>query len=125
MKTEVIRSKRRKKTVDARVVDGVLRVAIPASMTAAEEQHWVGVMRGRIERKASSVDIDLEVRARSLAVSLDLPLPTEIVFSARQRQRWGSCSPAEGRVRISSRVAAYPPWVLDYVIVHEIAHLRE
>jgi predicted metal-dependent hydrolase len=27
-------------------------------------------------------------------------------------------------VRISSAVARFPPWVLDYVIVHELAHLR-
>jgi predicted metal-dependent hydrolase len=40
-----------------------------------------------------------------------------------QEWRWGSCTPADGAVRISSRVAAEPSWVLDYVIVHELAHL--
>ncbi len=120
-----MRSKRRKKTVDARMVDGVLRVAIPASMSVVEEAHWVRVMSGRIERKTSCAGIDLTARSRSLADSLDLPRPNEVVFSERQRQRWGSCSPAEGRIRISSRIASFPPWVLDYVIVHELAHLQE
>jgi predicted metal-dependent hydrolase len=40
------------------------------------------------------------------------------------RQRWGSCTPEDGAVRVSSRLASYPAWVLDYVLVHEIAHLE-
>jgi len=125
MQIEVIRSARRTKTIDARVVDGVLRVAIPASMSVAEETHWARVMRARIERKTSSAGIDLGTRARTLAGTLDLPEPSQIVFSERQRQRWGSCTPSESRIRISNRTAAFPPWVLDYVIVHELAHLVE
>ena len=39
------------------------------------------------------------------------------------RQRWGSCTPEDASVRISSRLAAYPLWVLDYVLIHELAHL--
>ncbi|MCP4967741.1 MAG: M48 family metallopeptidase [bacterium] len=125
MKTQVIRSKRRRKTVDAQIVDGVLRVAIPASMSTAEEQHWVELMKGRIERKTTCADVDLPARARSLAHDLALSVPDEIVFSDRQKRRWGSCSPADSRIRISSRIADFPPWVLDYVIVHELAHLSE
>jgi predicted metal-dependent hydrolase len=40
-----------------------------------------------------------------------------------QRWRWGSCSPEARAIRISTRVAAFPAWVLDYVVVHELAHL--
>jgi hypothetical protein len=39
--------------------------------------------------------------------------------------RFGSCSPSQGTIRISHRVAAMPAWVRDYVIVHELAHLVE
>lgn len=125
MKTEVVRSTRRKKTVDARLVDGVLRVAIPASMTKAEETHWVAEMSERIRRKTTSAGIDLPRRASQLSRELGLPTPNQIVFSDRQRHRWGSCTPAEGKIRISTRVADFPPWVLDYVIVHELAHLAQ
>lgn len=124
MKTEVVRSTRRKKTVEARVIDGVLRVSIPAAMTAAQEQHWVEVMKSKIERAQRSRTINLEERAASLARSLDLPTPVEIVFSKRQRRRWGSCTPSSGRIRISDRLADFPGWVIDYVIVHELAHLE-
>ena len=39
--------------------------------------------------------------------------------------RWGSCTPTTGTIRISTRIAAFPDWVVDYVIVHELAHLRD
>jgi predicted metal-dependent hydrolase len=37
--------------------------------------------------------------------------------------RWGSCTPDAGTIRISDRLARFPDWVIDYVIVHELAHL--
>jgi hypothetical protein len=54
-----------------------------------------------------------------------LPQATTIEWVGNQDSRWGSCSTGTGTVRISDRVAAFPPWVVDYVIVHELAHLVE
>ncbi len=123
MKVEVVRSSRRRKTVQARVVDGVLRVAIPAHLSAEDEERWVREMRERFERRRSAGRIDLAARAARLARRHDLPAPDAIAWSERQQQRWGSCTPATARIRIAARVAAYPSWVVDYVIVHELAHL--
>ena len=120
-----MRSARRKKTVEAKLVNGVLRVLIPDSLSAAEEARWVAAMQERMARKMRADRVDLPQRASQLAQSLALPQPRQVVFSDRQNTRWGSCTPADGRLRISNRVAAYPPWVLDYVIVHELAHLVE
>ncbi|MBM6775350.1 M48 family metallopeptidase [Olsenella profusa] len=39
--------------------------------------------------------------------------------------RWGSCTPATGHIRVNVRLAAYPPTCLDYVVAHELTHLRE
>ncbi len=122
---EVIRSPKRRKTVQARVVEGVLRVAIPASMSAEEEAHWVDEMRRRIERRALSTQVDLPRRAAGLAARYDLPEPTSIRWSNRQNSRWGSATAETGAIRISSRLSGFPTWVLDYVIVHELAHLVE
>lgn len=123
MQVEVKRSQRRHKTVQARMVDGVLEIAIPGRMSVAEEQHWVEVMRARFSRKMNIDRIDLASRAAKLAEAHNLKRPVEIVWSERQKTLWGSCTPATGRVRIATRVAAFPDWVLDYVIVHELAHL--
>lgn len=125
MRVEVNRSPRRHKTVQARLVDGTLRVAIPAAMTEAEEAHWVEVMSQRFQRQADTRAIDLVGKASSLATRFGLPEPSAIDWSGRQNTRWGSCSVDTGRIRISDRLAGFPGWVIDYVVVHELAHLVE
>ncbi len=101
----------------------MLRVSIPATMTQAEEKHWVTEMTRRMDRRRVAGDVDLSARARMLAQSYRLARPRSIRWSQNQQWRWGSCTPSDGSVRISSRLAGEPGWVLDYVIVHELAHL--
>jgi predicted metal-dependent hydrolase len=120
---EVIRSPRRRKTVQARRVNGVVRVTIPATMTRAEEERWVAEMLRRLERSTGVDGVDLEERAAKLADRYELPRPTSIRWVDNQELRWGSCTPVDGSIRISSKLLAEPAWVLDYVIVHELAHL--
>jgi hypothetical protein len=59
VKVEVVRSPRRRKTVQAREVDGVLRVSIPATMTKADEDRWVAEMVRRMKRRAGTAQVDL------------------------------------------------------------------
>lgn len=125
MEVTVIRSPKRRKTAQARLVDGVLEVRIPARSSKAEERRLVEVFRTRFERSTSSTQVDLMARAKKLARQLDLPVPTEIRWVSNQAHRWGSCTPSTGVIRISDRMADYPPWVVDHVIVHELAHLVE
>jgi len=124
MEVEVVRSRRRRKTIQARRVGNVLRVSIPAHFSPAEEQRWVNEMLRRTERRQRPQSTDLEARARRLADRLGLERPAEIRWVDNQQSRWGSCTPAQGTIRISSKLAGEPSWVLDYVIVHELAHLH-
>ena len=78
----------------------------------------------KVTRKIGAGSVDLAARARQLAERFGLPEPRSIAWSDRQNTRWGSCTAAQGSIRISSRLSAVPDFVLDFVIVHELAHLR-
>ena len=54
-----------------------------------------------------------------------LAKPVSIAWVTNQSSRWGSCTPADGTIRISARVKGMPSWVLDYVILHELTHLLQ
>jgi predicted metal-dependent hydrolase len=125
MEVEVVRSARRRKTVQARLVGGVLQVSIPARVSKAEEERWVREMVGRFERKRATEPIDVAARAEVLAVRHGLPRASSVRWVDNQVWRWGSCTPADRSIRVSSRVADFPTWVLDAVLMHELAHLAE
>ena len=98
---------------------------IPEGLSGDEESKLVDEMVARAVRKLSSAGIDLGSRGRALARKYQLPTPDSIEWSERQMTRWGSCTPANGAIRISNRLASTPGWVLDWVIIHELAHLEE
>jgi hypothetical protein len=50
--------------------------------------------------------------------------PTSVRWVTNQTARWGSCSWATREIRLSDRLRDVPDWVLDSVLVHELAHLR-
>ncbi len=121
---EIIYSTRRRRTVQATIVNGVIEVRAPARISKKELDATVATLVARLERRHRAESVDLDARAHRLARRFDLPPPTSVVW-AEQRSRWGSCTPSTGELRLSNRLAAWPPWVLDYVIVHELAHLVE
>lgn len=120
---EVRHSARRTKTSQARIEDDRIVVLLPAWLPQAEADAHVAHLVERLRRRHRADDVDLPGRAAALARRHDLPRPTSIEWSDRQQRRWGSCSVGTGRIRISSRLVGAPRFVLDYVIVHELAHL--
>lgn len=125
---EVRRSPRRRKTISAEIVGDALVVSIPDRLSKADEHHWVKLMAGRMadrkRRDSLNADGALSRRAAQLADRyVDGVRPSDISWVETQKSRWGSCSPADGTIRLSGALADYPAWVRDYVIVHELAHL--
>ncbi len=49
--------------------------------------------------------------------------PASVRWVTNQTARWGSCSYYSGDIRLSHRLRMVPEWVLDSVLVHEVAHL--
>jgi predicted metal-dependent hydrolase len=125
---EIIRSKRRRKTVEAKVQDGFLVIQAPAAMSDAELAPVIDKLQLRLARRAAPVREDeLNLLAEQLnRLFFDGTLAWQSVrFVTNQNDRFGSCSPIDGTIRISQRLAKMPSWVLKYVLVHELAHLVE
>lgn len=125
----VRRSRRRRRTVTAYREGSSVVVLIPASMSKRDEARTVTDMVARLERseqRRRPTDEQLLARARTLNDDYLGGLATpETVRWASQNSRWGSCTPADRSIRVSTRLQGMPTWVLDYVLVHELAHMIE
>lgn len=127
----IIRSKRRRRTVSARAVAGAIEVRAPARTSRRElspiiERLVRRISKNQLKRDLTASDEGLHARATVLALQYFrvTPLPPySITWSTRMSRRFGSCTPETGAIRISSRLKKLPEWVVDYVIVHELAHL--
>jgi predicted metal-dependent hydrolase len=125
---EVRRSRRRRRTVAAYQDGDRVVVLIPARFTPAEEAEWVQKMVARLEareRRSHRGDDALATRARELSRRyLGGAVTAKTVrWVDNQGSRWGSCTPSDRTIRLSSRLQGMPPWVVDYVLLHELAHL--
>jgi predicted metal-dependent hydrolase len=125
---EVRRSARRRRTVSAYREGDRVVVLVPARMSRAEEREWVEVMLARLDKQESRrrpTDEALQQRALELSRRhLDgLARPSSVRWVANQNSRWGSCTVSDRTIRLSHRLQGMPSWVIDYVLVHELAHL--
>ncbi|OMH27024.1 metal-dependent hydrolase [Tersicoccus phoenicis] len=129
---EIRRSARRRRTVSAVWQDGRIVVSVPASGTPAQERAWVATMVARLtaqrDRQAAQDGPD-GLAARAEAVSrLHLggrARPASVRWVDNQTTRWGSATPGRGTIRLSTQLQGMPDWVIDYVLLHELAHLLE
>lgn len=128
---KIIRSARRTRTISARQDGNVLVVYLPTGLSEAEEQEWVERMRSKLERQRTERSLNSDDALRKRAEELNAEYfggklaIADIRYVANQNRRYGSCTPATATIRISHRLAEMPLWVLDYVLVHELAHLIE
>jgi len=125
---EVRISKRRKKTSEAKWVAGRIVVSVPAHLSVENRQKTVDWLVERLltrHRLQSGLDND-GLLARAIELSdryLVGARPASVRWVTNQTARWGSCSHYSGHIRLSHRLRVVPEWVLDSVLVHEVAHL--
>lgn len=133
---EVRRSPRRKRTLTVFREGGRLVALVPGRLTKTQEDELLPELVARFLRKEAGVGARLgepELLQRGRRLYLDhmaaiagvaMP-PTQISWVDNQLRRWGSCSSATGQIRLSTRLRGMPGWVLDYVLLHELAHLLQ
>lgn len=127
---KIERSDRRVKTVSARLEGDVLMVRAPAHISDAELKPLIEKLAARLQKRKQTRTLDdaaLEQRAQQLnRAYFDGKLRWQSIrWVSNQNKRNGSCTPSQGTIRISHRLGAMPAFVLDYVLVHELAHLLE
>ena len=145
---EVWVTRKRIKNLHLRVKapDGRIEVSAPSRVAKREVESFVRQKRAWIE--ARQAELQDSPQARAAAASADevaqwravveacvppLVAAWEPIIGVRagklayrnMTSRWGSCQPATGRICINVRLALYPPECLEYVVVHELCHLRE
>jgi predicted metal-dependent hydrolase len=141
-----VRHPRARRYVVSVRVDGVVRVTLPrwgslreARAFANEQQPWIERQRRRLEEARAATAVpdavseaqEREARARArrelpprlLDLAAELGLSVARVSVRNQKWRWGSCS-RSGHICLNWRLVDMPDWVRDYVMVHELMHLR-
>jgi predicted metal-dependent hydrolase len=124
--------------------DGSVRVTVPrwgskreAKAFADSQRAWVEKQRARVAKQRAEpreempADLARELRARAtrelparlLELAARHGLSVARISVRNQRWRWGSCSP-NGHVCLNWRLVLMPDWVRDYVMIHELMHLK-
>lgn len=121
-------SSRRRKTITAFRERGTTVVVVPERMNTAGIRSAVLDLVQRLEsksRRRSPTDTELHARAEALRQTYlpEAPAPVQVTWSSRQQRRWGSCTPADRTIRLSEQLRGMPDYVVDSVLVHELAHL--
>lgn len=95
-------------------VDGTRHLSIPGDPAFMARR-----LKDFLKREAMQ---DLDKAAHHYARMIDVPI--KAITLRDTKSRWGSCS-AQGALSFSWRLIMAPPFVLDYLAAHEIAHRRE
>lgn len=128
----VRRTARRKTGLSAFWEEGQAVIAVPARLTREEEEHWIPRMVAKLEqnqltRRLRNPADDDALMQQSLQLSAKYlgsrAVPESVRWVGNQNDRWGSATPARKTIRISHHVRGMPQWVVDYVLLHELAHL--
>ena len=103
-------------------------MSLPAHLDRENRQKTIDWLVERLltrQRPHSGLDDD-GLLARAIELSdryLVGAHPVSVRWVTNQSARWGSCSYYSGQIRVSHRLRVVPEWVLDSVLVHELAHL--
>lgn len=129
MEVKIIRSQRRKRSVSARLVNGLLLVNAPLMISQGRLDEIVNSFKLKFSRRKIKDELDKKENLWNLANELNgkyfnnqLNIAS-VEYVITQNSRFGCCNYQTGRIRISHKIGLMPKWVRKYVLIHEMAHL--
>ena len=119
--------RKRVKNINARLRGSTLSVSAPPRVSKVELDETIKELARRLLRRSRAEFVNGDggagAIARKVAMRFDRPpRVSEVRFVTTQRSRWGSYSPRTGVVRLNAALRLMPPWVLEAVVAHELAH---
>ena len=125
----VVRKERRRRSISAFRQGGVIEIHIPAKMSKRQELEIIPEMIAMVlrrEGRSRKTDLQLlEIGMELLAKYLpDFDVVPASINWRNMSERWGSCTTVDRTIRISDRLIGAPNYVLNYIIFHELIHLR-
>jgi hypothetical protein len=119
--------RKRVKNINARLHGKILSVSAPHRVSVKELEETILQLARQLVRRtradALNSDGGAEALARKVAARFAKPPEVaEVRFVTNQTTQWGSYSPQTGIVRLNAALRQMPPWVLEAVVAHELAH---
>ncbi|MCX5694787.1 MAG: M48 family metallopeptidase [Candidatus Omnitrophica bacterium] len=131
MEVKIIRSQRRRRSVNARLINDLLVVNAPALLSQVHLDEIINGFKIKFAKIKIKNELDKKESLRDLAKELnkeyfnsELKIES-IEYVTGQNSRFGCCNYRTGRIRISHKIGMMPRWVRKYVLIHEMAHLVE
>ena len=125
----VVRKERRRRSISAFRQGGVIEIHIPAKMSKRQELEIIPEMIAMVLRREGRsrktdqqlLEIGMELLAKYLP---DFDVAPASINWRNMSERWGSCTTVDRTIRISDRLIGAPNYVLNYIIFHELIHLK-
>ncbi len=131
MEVKIIRSRRRKRTIGARLIKDELLVSAPLAISQERLDKIIADFKIKFARKKLKEELDQKQNLIDIARKLNekyfqnkLKI-NSLEYVTSQNSKFGCCNHRDANIRISHKVGLMPEWVRDYVIIHEMAHLIE
>ena len=138
-------TRKRVKNINMRIApDGSVRVSAPVRMPervildfVRSKADWIRAHQASARERAERLGIpdgEREALRKALRARIDRRLPyweTRMGLQSSgyrirdMKSRWGSCNHATRHLNFNLKLALFDDDILDYVIVHELAHIRE
>lgn len=131
MEVKIIRSRRRKRTISARLVKDTLLVSAPLMLSQERLDKVVADFKVKFEKRKLKKELDRKQNLIEIARKLNEEYfqnklkVNSIEYVTDQNSKYGCCNYRDAHIRVSHKVGLMPEWVRDYVIIHEMAHLVE